>query len=232
MAETKTAGQRIKDELRVLINQIDADKSIPSEHSLANRFGVSRTTVRLAINDLVNEGLLYRIKGSGTYKLVNEGLLFRAQGKGTYKCSPGVSLDDKEIYGFSAGLRQIYGNVAVEQMTLESANIEPYLAHKLKIPSWTSCWKFTRVWVVNGKPFAYGEALLRKDLLPNFTLTNMRTSLVETLEYEYGHRIHIIDNKIIAAVPNEHLQKKLQVSETDALLEVETCSENTWGDKL
>jgi DNA-binding LacI/PurR family transcriptional regulator len=40
---------------------------IPSERALCSSKGVSRTTVRRAIQRLVDEGMLYRVPGSGTY---------------------------------------------------------------------------------------------------------------------------------------------------------------------
>ncbi len=41
--------------------------AIPSEHALADTYGVNRLTVRNAIDALVNEGLLKRVKGKGVY---------------------------------------------------------------------------------------------------------------------------------------------------------------------
>ena len=43
------------------------DETIPSERELCEQFGISRMTVRHAINDLVAEGALYRKRGMGTY---------------------------------------------------------------------------------------------------------------------------------------------------------------------
>ena len=40
---------------------------IPSERALADRFAVSRTSVRECLNILVKDGLLVRIVGKGTY---------------------------------------------------------------------------------------------------------------------------------------------------------------------
>lgn len=43
------------------------DQMIPSERELIKEFGVSRITVRKAIDELVNEGYVYRVQGKGTY---------------------------------------------------------------------------------------------------------------------------------------------------------------------
>jgi hypothetical protein len=40
---------------------------IESEHQLCRRFGISRVTVRLALGDLENRGLIFREQGRGTF---------------------------------------------------------------------------------------------------------------------------------------------------------------------
>ena len=47
--------------------QPDAKPISFSDASLAKRFGVSRITVRRAVDELVGEGVLYRIQGRGTF---------------------------------------------------------------------------------------------------------------------------------------------------------------------
>jgi GntR family transcriptional regulator len=55
--------QRVLD----LIEQLGVGDAIPSERQLCNQLGVSRLTVRAALDDLVREGLLVRRHGSGTF---------------------------------------------------------------------------------------------------------------------------------------------------------------------
>ena len=50
-----------------LIEQLAVGDAIPSERQLSTDFGVSRLTVRAALDDLVREGYLVRRHGSGTF---------------------------------------------------------------------------------------------------------------------------------------------------------------------
>lgn len=44
-----------------------ADQKIPSENEMAEKFNVSRITVKKALDSLVEEGLIYRIQGKGSF---------------------------------------------------------------------------------------------------------------------------------------------------------------------
>ena len=43
------------------------DTKIPSEQDLCEQYNISRPTVRQAINELTNNGHLYKLKGKGTF---------------------------------------------------------------------------------------------------------------------------------------------------------------------
>ena len=60
---------QIEKYLRILIKDkkyIDGSNFLPKEESLSKKFGVSRNTIRQAINKLVQEGLIERKKGVGS----------------------------------------------------------------------------------------------------------------------------------------------------------------------
>ncbi len=61
--------EQVKLEIKKLIEEGNyiPNQRISSEYGLTQQFGVSRHTVRKAINDLVNEGWLYTEQGSGTF---------------------------------------------------------------------------------------------------------------------------------------------------------------------
>lgn len=59
---------RVRDYLRSLVtHELSVGDAIPSERLLCERFGISRMTVRQAVDALVVEGLLEREQGRGTF---------------------------------------------------------------------------------------------------------------------------------------------------------------------
>lgn len=60
---------QIKEAILSMIEEgeFQVGESIPSERELCDFFGVSRMTVNKAILTLVNEGVLYRLQGKGTF---------------------------------------------------------------------------------------------------------------------------------------------------------------------
>ena len=50
---------------RILSNELSPGEAIPTEKSFCGMYDISRTTVRQAITELVNEGYLYRVKSKG-----------------------------------------------------------------------------------------------------------------------------------------------------------------------
>ncbi len=81
-ARTDTAYGAIRDHLRREIagGTYGNDAPLPTEFALAEKFGVSRQTVRRAFQDLVSEGLVYRIPGRGTFVTDQRGRYVRSLG--------------------------------------------------------------------------------------------------------------------------------------------------------
>ncbi len=48
-------------------NRFSGNQKLPSENALCRRLNMSRATIRSAIDLLVQEGIVYKVKGSGTY---------------------------------------------------------------------------------------------------------------------------------------------------------------------
>jgi GntR family transcriptional regulator len=67
MSATVTKQSEARERVLDLIEQLGIGDAIPSERQLCVDLGVSRLTVRAALDDLVREGRLVRKRGSGTF---------------------------------------------------------------------------------------------------------------------------------------------------------------------
>ena len=67
MRRTGTKQSETRSQVLDLIEQLGVGEAIPSERQLSTNLGVSRLTVRAALDELVREGLLVRRHGSGTF---------------------------------------------------------------------------------------------------------------------------------------------------------------------
>jgi GntR family transcriptional regulator len=59
--------EAVRDWVNSLVLELTPGDRLPTERTLASEFGVSRMTVRQAINGLERAGRVHRIQGSGTY---------------------------------------------------------------------------------------------------------------------------------------------------------------------
>ena len=63
MTKQRATRQQVMD----LIRELGVGTAIPSERQLSADLGVSRLTLRAALDELAQEGYLVRRQGSGTY---------------------------------------------------------------------------------------------------------------------------------------------------------------------
>lgn len=65
----RPAHEELSSKLRsdILAEKYSADAPLPTETMLCEAYGIGRFTIRQALETLVNEGLIYRRAGSGTY---------------------------------------------------------------------------------------------------------------------------------------------------------------------
>ena len=140
---------RVRDYLRSLVtHELSVGDTIPSERTLCERFGVSRMTVRQAVDALVVEGLLAREQGRGT---------FVAPGK-----------VDLEVRLASFGEEMARRGMAPSSEVLSAEVVEatPDIADALDILPGEMTFYLHRVRFADGEPMAIEQSWLPCRLVP------------------------------------------------------------------
>ena len=144
---------------------------IPTEKKLCEECGISRSTVRQALLQLVNEGYLRREKS-----------------KGSYVTEPPLKLCFLEgLQGFSAEMNRLdipyYTKVLAKKIVMPSKKI----AAKLEIDLDCAVFYVKRLRFVNKIPYLIDEHFIPYELCAGIEKMDLeKVSLYSTLENEYG----------------------------------------------
>ncbi len=105
-------------------NKFSSNPKLPSENTLSRKLAVSRETVRRALDRLAQEGLLRRVKGSGTY-IDKEAVLSWERGGSGEKLKIGLILQGQDGNANSSlmdGIRSILSPGQVDLRTFLTDN--------------------------------------------------------------------------------------------------------------
>lgn len=179
---------------------IDAGDALPSERDLSQLTGMSRVTIRKGIDKLIEEGLLFRKQGSGTY------VAQRIEAAGSRLS--GFS-DDARSRGESPGTIWIMKTYAAP--TEEEAGM-------LEISATAKVARLARVRLSRGEPLAIEHAVIPARFLPD--LDQLGESLYHTLD-QLGFRPVSGTQRIRASLASPTEAGILSVRESSEILRIE-----------
>jgi len=160
---------RIKKYLRELAAQAKPHDSIPSEMQLSAQFSVSRGTVKQAVMDLVNEGLLYR-----------------KQGRGTFVSEPRITRSFDRLPSFTEDIRRMGKGPHTRILSLKQVPVPPNLIQLFSLESGDNVIKFKRVVSTEGTPVVVLTSYLNPRIYPHLKADEIKDSLYEALKSKYG----------------------------------------------
>jgi GntR family transcriptional regulator len=173
--------------------------SIPSERELSSMYGLSRMTVRHAIDRLVISGLLYRANGKGTY--VNE---------------PKVKFKALSLVGLREQTLDIGYSPSSKLLGIERILAKQKIAAVLKVEKDTPLFLIDRVVYGNNIPFSLLRSYIPVHNCPNLDQTDLSNqSLYTILRENYG---------IIIQRATETLETTLSTDRESLLLNIEPGS--------
>jgi GntR family transcriptional regulator len=165
---------------------------IPPEDELCRQYGISRMTVRLAVNELAGLGYLYR-----------------RQGKGTFVSVPKIAQKLTSFYSFSEDITKMGYSVKSDILEFEVAPCSAYVAEKLNRDDIGDVYVIKRLRYVNSLPFALETSYIPRGTVDGLSAESVRDmGLYNTIERLSGikpDRAAEVFESIILASPRKEL---------------------------
>ncbi len=145
------------------------DRKIPSENELHRTYGISRMTARQVIGQLVNEGLLYRVQGKGTFVAPNK-----------------ISTRSPAYAGIREQLEELGYTTKTTLLSLEQVAADRAVAKKLRLDDHAPVFAIRRLRSADGVPLSLHESYVPVALAPDLDehdVTNEQLCVVLTEHY-------------------------------------------------
>lgn len=200
----KTIYDSIKD--KILNKEYPANSKIPDEISLCKEYTCSRMTMKKALDLLVQEGLLYRKRGQGSFVMSSN------NSKGQ------IVIPERELQGFT---KSSQGNVTskILEFKLEFANEE--IANNLNIHVDDPIYNIFRLRLVNNKPYVLERTYMPTSLIPGITLEVLSNSVYDYIENTLSLKIARANKTTKADVSNELDHRYLNLKDIEPVLEID-----------
>jgi GntR family transcriptional regulator len=194
--------RRLAQDLRekIVAGEIGAGEALPSERDLCQIMGASRVTVRRAMDTLIEEGLIVRRQGSGTY------VAPRIEAPGSFLTS---FSEDALARGETSGtvwIMKSYAGASTEE------------ARMLEIEESARVLRLSRVRLAGGEPLAIENAVVPECFLPD--ADSLGDSLYAALDRR-GFRPVTGTQRIRASLASPTEAALLSMRENGELLRIE-----------
>jgi GntR family transcriptional regulator len=198
----------------ILQGQIQSGELLPdsrlySEHELCRMYGISRTVVREALNELVHDRFIYRIQGKGTF----------ISGRKEEQDFAGSNI------GFSGEM--IGKGREVITRILKQTLVKPGSREKriLRLDGQQLVVKIRRLMIIDDQVRMLVDMSFPADLVHGFENVNLgNKSIYDVLKRRYGLVPATSERWIEAIMPTEKQAALLNVSDGTPLLGIESCA--------
>jgi GntR family transcriptional regulator len=183
------------------------DQPIPDEISLAKEFMCSRMTMKRALDILVQEGLLYRKRGHGTF-IVKSAIQ-----------ESRVNVVSNEVLGLTNLIKN--KKVTSKVIKFEVQFPTDKVAAQLAIDQKTPVYHIIRLRLVEGEPYVMEKTYMPTTLIPGINEEILQSSIYDYIKKKLGLTI-AGSHRIIRACKSDELDLEyLECLPDDPILEVE-----------
>jgi GntR family transcriptional regulator len=186
---------------RLLAGAFQPGEQLPPEPALCEQFGVSRITLRRAVSDLEEEGLLERVQGRGTYVRLPPAAPAGAPGE-----------------GYIEDLRHLASDTVVKVLELGEVPAPPRVAERLRLQPGEPVQRSVRVRVRQGQPMVLLTAWVPLRLAATITRADLTRHSLNHLLAQRGVRVGRLLQEIGATLADPLQAERLQVEVGSALI--------------
>ncbi len=193
---------QIRESLKAQIAQelLAPGQKLPSEDELAAEYGVSRMTVRQGLASLIEDGLLYRRHGIGTFVSNSD-----------------VERDHRRLTNFFESCRRQGKEASAQLLQFEVIPVGHAAAETLHITTGDLVIRIVTLRAINGKPVTLHDAQLPVALFPQLQTADPQELQLESrhlweLIEDYGYELSHVTERLEAQVADEYLAGVLNVS--------------------
>ncbi|WP_428965970.1 GntR family transcriptional regulator [Micromonospora fluostatini] len=197
-----TKISHVRAELRHRVSALAPHSALPRERDLAEELGVSRTTLRQALRELLDTGVIYTIRGQGTF--VSDTRIAK----------------DTSLSGFSEDMRARGLIPSSKTITTDAVVARDAVATELGLPEGSLLYRIERLRLADGAPMCLEEVHLPADLFPGLLVEDLGGGLYETMKDRYNIQVTVAQQMIAAVVPTSRQCDLLEIPAAAALLEV------------
>ncbi|WEV40139.1 GntR family transcriptional regulator [Lactobacillus sp. ESL0681] len=166
----KPLYRQVISDLEKRINHLKPNDRLPSERQLLIQYNVSRNTIRLALQDLEERGLIYRLHGKGTFV------------SSRYLDQPNIG----EMYSFSEEVRRSGQKPTTLNQSLKLVEPNQKIAEQLNLQNAEKAYELVRLRLANDQPYIYSKTYLPEKLFPSLTLDELQgVPLYDVLKDKY-----------------------------------------------
>jgi GntR family transcriptional regulator len=184
---------------------------LPPEEDLIQRFKVSRTTVRKAIQNLIERGLVEVRRG-----------------KGTFVTQPKITQELTELTGFVEDMQALGRNPTARLLDQRIVAADEAVAHHLALAPGTMVVRLRRVRLADGVAMAFDETYLPRDIGEKVASNDLGAEPVfALLEEKYDTPLVEAEYKLAAAAADPVAAQALQVPIGSPIFLIERTSYTT-----
>ncbi|HEP1819600.1 TPA: GntR family transcriptional regulator [Streptococcus suis] len=184
--EEKPLYLQLVDELEISIRERMAPNDrLLSERELTQVYGVSRITVRLALQELEKRGLVYKKHGKGTY--VSE-ISERA-------------VDLTQAYSFTEQMRKIGKVPKTSILSFRCIQVSDYIAQQLQLSHGETVYEIERLRLADDIPMMLERTYIPVLQFPALTAQRLNEKpLYEIFFEDYGQIIRLAEEEFYASI--------------------------------